>query len=59
MMMLMAGNNGVEDTEVRRARRSWPATYKLEILEEIEQAKRSGEPGAVGEILPVRGCTAR
>lgn len=54
-MMLMAADRGVEDTEVRRARRSWPATYKLEILEEIEQAKRSGEVGAVGEILRREG----
>jgi len=34
-------------TEVRRARRSWPATYKLEILEEIDAAER----GQVGVIL--------
>lgn len=40
-----------ENTEVRRARRSWPARYKLDVLEEIDQAKLTGEPGAVGEIL--------
>ncbi len=34
-------------TEVRRARRSWLATYKLEILEEIDAAER----GQVGVIL--------
>ena len=34
------------DTEVRRARRSWPATYKLEILAEIDAAERS-EIGAI------------
>ncbi len=34
------------DTEVRRARRSWPATYKLEILSEIDTAER-GEVGAI------------
>ncbi len=34
------------DTEVRRARRSWPATYKLEILAEIDAAER-GEVGAI------------
>lgn len=33
-------------TEVRRARRSWPATYKLEILAEIDAAPR-GEVGAI------------
>ena len=40
-----------ENTEVRRARRSWSARYKLDVLEEIDQAKLTGEPGAVGEIL--------
>lgn len=29
-------------TEVRRAKRSWPAQYKLDILNEIEAAKESG-----------------
>lgn len=29
-------------TEVRRAKRSWPAQYKLDILIEIEDAKESG-----------------
>lgn len=57
MMMLMAtkGTEASEETEVGRARRSWPATYKLEILEEIEEAKRGGEPGAVGAILRREG----
>ena len=32
-----------DDTEVRRAKRSWPAQYKLDILNEIEAAKESGE----------------
>ena len=40
-----------ENPEVRRARRWWPARYKLDVLEEIDQAKLTGEPGAVGEIL--------
>lgn len=53
--MLMAADKDAEETEVRRARRSWPATYKLRILEEIEQAKRTGEPGAVGEIIRREG----
>lgn len=39
-----------ENPEVRRARRWWPARYKLDVLEEIDQAKLTGEPGAVGEI---------
>lgn len=29
-------------TEVRRAKRSWPAQYKLDLLNEIEAAKESG-----------------
>ncbi len=33
-------------TEVARARRSWPATYKLEMLAEIDAADR-GEIGAI------------
>lgn len=32
-----------DETEVRRAKRSWPAQYKLDILTEIEEAKASGE----------------
>lgn len=40
-----------ENTEVRRAKRSWPAKYKLQILNEIDTAKATEEPGAVGEIL--------
>jgi len=40
-----------ENTEVRRAKRSWPAKYKLQILNEIDAAKTTEEPGAVGEIL--------
>ena len=39
MMVVMSE----DDTEVRRAKRSWPAQYKLDILNEIEQAKKSGE----------------
>ena len=39
-----------EETEVRRARRSWPVQYKLDILAEIDEAKARGEPGAVGAI---------
>ena len=34
------------ETEVGRARRSWPATYKLEVLAEIDAAERS-EIGAI------------
>ena len=40
-----------ENTAVRRAKRSWPAKYKLQILNEIDAAKATEEPGAVGEIL--------
>lgn len=32
-----------DEPEVRRAKRSWPAQYKLDILREIEEAKESGE----------------
>lgn len=39
MMMVMTD----DETEVRRAKRSWPAQYKLDILSEIEEAKSSGE----------------
>jgi len=44
-----------DDTEVRRAKRSWPAQYKLDILNEIDTAKASGESGAVGEICRREG----
>ena len=44
-----------DETEVRRARRAWPAEYKLSILNEIEAAKAAGEPGAVGEICRREG----
>lgn len=53
--MLMVAEKNRTDPEVQRARRAWPATYKLAILEEVEQAKRSGEPGAVGAILRREG----
>ena len=43
-----------DETEVRRARRSWPAQYKLDILEEIEEAKRTGET-TVAEICRREG----
>lgn len=39
-----------DDVEVPRQKRSWPAQYKLDILVEIDAAKASGVPGAVGEI---------
>lgn len=39
MMIVMTD----DETEVRRARRSWPAQYKVGILDEIEAAKESGE----------------
>jgi transposase len=55
MMVLMAADQDADRTEVQRARRSWPASYKLAILEEIEEAKRSGEPGAVGAICRREG----
>ena len=51
MMNVMTG----DETEVRRARRSWPAQYKLDILDEIDAAKRSGLAGAVGEICRREG----
>lgn len=38
-------------TEVARARRSWPATYKLAILAEIDAAERS----EIGEIMRREG----
>ncbi len=44
-----------DDTEVRRAKRSWPARYKLDILDEIDDVKRGGESGAVGEICRREG----
>lgn len=44
-----------DETEVRRARRAWPAQYKLDILNEIDTAKQRGEPGAVGEICRREG----
>jgi transposase len=43
-----------DDTEVRRAKRSWPAQYKLDILTEIEQVKASGGT-SVAEILRREG----
>lgn len=39
-----------DDVEVPRQKRRWPAQYKLDILAEIDAAKASGVPGAVGEI---------
>lgn len=42
------------ETEVRRARRSWPAGYKLDILNEIDDAKESGET-TVAEICRREG----
>jgi len=44
-----------EETEVRRAKRTWPAQYKLDILNEIEEAKTGGVAGAVGEICRREG----
>lgn len=44
-----------DETEVRRAKRSWPAQYKLDILRKIDEAKAAGEPGAVGEICRREG----
>ena len=43
-----------DETEVRRAKRSWPAEFKLAILEEIEAAKESGET-SVAEICRREG----
>jgi transposase-like protein len=43
-----------DETEVRRAKRSWPAQYKLDILNEIENAKESGET-TVAEICRREG----
>jgi transposase-like protein len=51
MMTVMTGDN----TEVRRAKRSWPARYKLDILNEIDEAKATGESGVVGEICRREG----
>ncbi len=44
-----------DDAEVPRANRSWSAEYKLKILAEIDTAKTSGDPGAVGEICRREG----
>ena len=44
-----------EETEVRRARRSWPVQYQFDILAEIDEAKARGEPGAVGAICRREG----
>jgi len=44
-----------DDTEVRRAKRSWPAEYKLRVLAEIDAAKASGDAGSVGEICRREG----
>ena len=44
-----------DDTEVVRPERSWPAEYKLKVLGEIDAAKTSGDPGAVGEICRREG----
>lgn len=38
-------------TEVRRARRSWPATYKLQVLSEIDAAPRD----QIGAIMRREG----
>jgi len=43
-----------DDTEVRRSKRSWPAQYKLDILNEIEEAKESDET-TVAEICRREG----
>ena len=41
-----------DETEVARAKRSWPAEYKLKILTEIDQVT---ERGRVGEICRREG----
>jgi len=43
-----------DDIEVRRSKRSWPAQYKLDILNEIEAVKESGEM-TVAEICRREG----
>ncbi len=43
-----------DETEVRRAKRSWPAQYKLDILDEIDDSKESGEI-SVAEICRREG----
>ena len=43
-----------DETEVRRGKRSWPAQYKLDILNEIEAAKESGAT-TVAEICRREG----
>ena len=50
----MTTTNG-DDTEVARAKRSWPGRYKLDILTEIDEAKATGVPGAVGAICRREG----
>ena len=44
-----------DNTEVRRSKRSWLAQHKLDILNEIDEAKATGAPGAVGEICRREG----
>ena len=36
-----------DETEVARAKRSWPAEYKLRILTEIDQATERGQGGEI------------
>ncbi len=44
-----------DDAKAPRANRSWSAEYKLKVLAEIDTAKTSGDPGAVGEICRREG----
>ena len=44
-----------DETEVRRAKRSWPGEYKLKILNEIDEVKAAGVSGGVGEICRREG----
>ena len=44
-------------TEVRRAKRSWPAQSKLAAPNEIEAAKESGATRQCMRSVAVRACT--
>ncbi len=51
---MMTAMTDYDETEVRRAKRSWPAQYKLGILKEIAAARESGET-TVAEICRREG----
>ncbi len=46
-----------DETEVRRAKRTWPAQYKLDILTEIDQAKATVSRAPWARSAGGRACT--